>query len=59
MKKQKIYIYRVTHPDHPTVTVTAEDEQRAIYQAAKGWLGRNWARAVDDAIALRIGEVKA
>lgn len=60
MSKQKFYTFRVTHPKYPTLTVIAEDEQKAIYKAAKLWgLGRDWNSVVEDAIALRICEVKA
>lgn len=59
MSKQKFYTFRVTHPDYPTLTVIAEDEQKAIYKVAKLWgLGRDWSSVMDDAIALRIGEVR-
>ena len=60
MEKKKIYTFRVTHPDFPTQTVTAEDDKEAVYKAAKLWgLGKNWNSVVDDAIPLRLGEVKA
>ncbi len=60
MEKEKIYTWRVTHPDYPTQTVAAEDGKKAIYEAAKLWgLGRDWASVIDDAIPLRLGEVKA
>lgn len=60
MSKQKFYTFRVTHPDYPTLTVIAEDGQKVVFKAAKLWgLGKNWNSVVDDAIALRIGEVKA
>ncbi len=60
MAKKKIYTFRVTHPDFPTQTVTAEDVDGAIFKAAKEWgLGRDWASVIDDAIPLRLGEVKA
>lgn len=60
MSKQKIYTFRVIHPDFPTQTVTAEDADSAIFKAAKEWgLGRDWASVIDDAIPLRLGEVKA
>ncbi|MCI9264178.1 MAG: hypothetical protein HFF06_06350 [Oscillospiraceae bacterium] len=50
----------MTHPDYPTQTVTAEDDKEAVYKAAKLWgLGKNWNSVVDDAIPLRLGEVKA
>lgn len=59
MSKQKIYTFRVTHPDYKTVTVTAENDQEAIFKAAREWgLGRDWPSVVDDAIPLRLGEVK-
>lgn len=60
MAKKKIYTFRVTHPDYSTQTVTAVDDQEAILKAAKAWgLGRDWPTIVDEAIPLRIGEVKA
>lgn len=60
MTKKKIYTFRVTHPDFPTQTVTAEDDKSAIFKAAKEWgLGKNWNSVADDAIPLRLGEVKA
>ena len=60
MSKQKFYTFRVTHPDFPTLTVIAEDDKKAIFKAAKEWgLGRDWASFIEDAIPLRLGEVKA
>lgn len=60
MSKQKIYTFRVTHPDFPIQTVNAEDDKSAIMKAAKEWrLGRDWASVIDEAIPLRLGEVKA
>lgn len=60
MAKKKIYTFRVTHPQYPTLTVIAEDDREAIFKAAKEWgLGRDWASVIDDAIPLRLGEVKA
>ncbi len=42
MSKKKIYTFRVTHP-----------------KAARLWgLGQDWAKVIDEAIALRIGEVR-
>ncbi len=38
MSKQKIYTFRVIHPDFPTQTVTAEDADVAIFKAG-GWAG--------------------
>ena len=60
MAKKKIYTFRVTHPDFPIQTVNAEDDKSAIMKAAKEWgLGRDWASVIDEAIPLRLGEVKA
>jgi len=60
MTKKKLYIFRVTHPDHSPQTVAAKDADGAIFKSAKAWgLGRDWARAAEDAVALRIGEVEA
>ena len=60
MSKQTIYTFMVTHPDFPIQTVNAEDDKSAIMKAAKEWgLGRDWASVIDEAIPLRLGEVKA
>ena len=59
MAKKKIYTFRVTHPDYPTLTVIAENDKKAIFEAARLWgLGKNWNSVVEDAIPLRIGVVK-
>ncbi len=58
MAKKKIYTFRVTHPQYPTLTVIAEDDQKAIYEAARLWgFGKNWNSVVEDAIPLRLGRV--
>ena len=60
MAKKNIYTFRVTHPDFPIQTVNAEEDKSAIMKAAKEWgLGRDWASVIDEAIPLRLGEVKA
>ena len=34
------YLYSVSHPDHPTVEVVAEDRLHALVTACNGWMVR-------------------
>ena len=35
--KRQLYLYRVTHPEHGTVEVPAEDRLHAVYAAGRAW----------------------
>ena len=56
MSEKTMFMWRITHPMHGAVVVTAPDRLRAVYAAAKAYGNLRWPEIARDLKIEKLGE---